>query len=512
MASLGGIIGSGWLFGSLYGAQIAGPAAIISWIVGGIGVLLIGLVYAELGGALPQAGAIVRYPQYSHGTFVSFLMGWAAMVAYASVPPIEVTAVIQYGSHYVSGIYANGSLTPLGIVIGILLLILFFFLNYFGVRVFATTNTFWTIIKFIVPALTIVVMLFSLHGSNFSHYGGFAPTGTSSILAAIPLGGIIFSYLGFRQALDLAGEAKNPQRDVPRAVVTAIVLGIVVYVLLQFVFIGAMPASLLGKGWAGLQLNSPFADLAGKLGLGWLVVILTADAVWSPGGTGNVYTASTSRVLYALQRNGYFPRVFGHVSEGTRVPVWALVATVLLGVIFLLPFPSWNKLVGIVSSATVFTYIVGPITIAVLRRTAPELRRPFRLGGTSVIAPIAFVIASLIIYWSGWATDSVVLLVILFGVVLYAYGTSSFAQDTAKFGGRNITAGIWLVVYCLVMLAMTYIGSKNFGAPHPVVPYPWDVVVVIVLGLIFYYWGVASGIVTDEAERANRNEPTAIEV
>lgn len=75
MASLGAIIGSGWLFGAMRGAQIAGPSAVISWIIGGVAVLLIGLVYAELGSMAPEIGALVRFPQYSHGTLVSLLMG-----------------------------------------------------------------------------------------------------------------------------------------------------------------------------------------------------------------------------------------------------------------------------------------------------------------------------------------------------------------------------------------------------------------------------------------------------
>ena len=95
MASLGGIIGSGWLFGSLYAAQIAGPSAIIAWVLGGLAVLLIGLVYAELGGMLPESGSIARYPHYTHGHLTSFIMGWAAWIAYASVPAIEAEAVMQ---------------------------------------------------------------------------------------------------------------------------------------------------------------------------------------------------------------------------------------------------------------------------------------------------------------------------------------------------------------------------------------------------------------------------------
>jgi len=505
MASLGGIIGSGWLFGSMYGANIAGPAAIISWIIGGLAVLAIGLVYAELGGALPQAGSIVRFPQYSHGTFVSYLTGWAAVIAYSSVPPIEAEAALQYGSHYVNGIFVHGAPTGLGVVIEFLLVALFFFLNYYGVMVFAKTNTVWTWIKFGVPAITIIVLLFtSMHGSNFSSAsaGGFMPYGTSSILLAIPAGGIIFSYLGFRQALDLAGEAKNPQRDVPRAIITSIIVGVILYVLLQTVFVGSVPAKFLAGGWKNVAFNSPFADLASVLSIGWLAALLTADAVWSPTGTGNVYLSSTTRVLFALSHNRYFPKFMQNVNR-RGIPISALLTTGILGWVWLLPilpFTTWKALVGVVSSATVFTYIIGPVAATVLRRTMPNLARPFRLRGLGIWSPIAFVIAGLIIYWSGWSVDSIVLIVILFGLLLYAYGTTSFAEDLSLFSGKYLKAGVWLVVYIVFMLLMTYFGSSNFGAPHQLIPYPLDLIVVIAASLAAYYWGVASGIPTPESE------------
>ena len=90
-----GIIGSGWLFASLYAAQIAGPAAIISWMIGGGVALLLALIYAEIGGMLPLAGAIARIPYFSHGAMSGFMAGWLCWIAYVATAPIEVTAVLQ---------------------------------------------------------------------------------------------------------------------------------------------------------------------------------------------------------------------------------------------------------------------------------------------------------------------------------------------------------------------------------------------------------------------------------
>ena len=95
MASIAGIFGSGWLFGAFYAARDAGPSSILAWVIGAIAIGLMALVFAELGGRIPDAGGVARYPQYSHGRFMSFVVSWAAYIGYAATPPIESAAVMQ---------------------------------------------------------------------------------------------------------------------------------------------------------------------------------------------------------------------------------------------------------------------------------------------------------------------------------------------------------------------------------------------------------------------------------
>ncbi len=505
MASVGGIIGSGWLFGSLYSANVAGPASIISWIIGGIAVLFIGLVFSELGGMLPESGSIARYPHYSHGHLTSFIMGWAAWIAYASVPAVEAEGVMQYASHWIHGLYnlQTHLLTGVGLFVAAILMFVFFLVNYYGVRIFARVNTTVTILKFVMPILTIIVFLFAgLHWSNLSHFGGFSPNGTSSILVAVATSGIIFSYLGFRQALDLSGEAKNPQRDVPLALVISIVIGIILYVLLELVFVAGISPEALKQGWSNINFSAPFAELATSLNLGWLAVLLYADAILSPAGTGNVYIASTSRVLYALAINGHFPKALAKVNPKTGVPAVSLVVAFVLGLIFLLPFPSWQSLVGLVSSATVFTYIIGPVSAAVLRKTVPDAKRPFTLKGLGIISPIAFIIGSYIVYWTGWATDWKLYIALLVGIVLYLIVSGIAPNSIRRPDAQSYKSGIWLVVYLIAMLVMSYVGSSTLGELKNYIHYPWDLVAVLVISLIFYYWGVASGYRTKDVDEA----------
>src|SRR5487761_1870285 len=126
--SMGGIIGSGLLFASSAAASIAGPAAIVSWIIGGVLVLLVAMNYAEISGMLPRSGAIVRYPHLTHGGYTGFILGWTYLLSAISVPAIEAEAGVTYASSYIHGIVNSQSeLTwPSGILFGIGLMILFF--------------------------------------------------------------------------------------------------------------------------------------------------------------------------------------------------------------------------------------------------------------------------------------------------------------------------------------------------------------------------------------------------
>ena len=170
----------------------------------------------------------------------------------------------------------------------------------------------------------------------------------------------MFAYLGFEQADQLAGEIKNPAKNLPRAIILAVLLGTAIYCLLQVVFIGAMPIGLSSARGSGrspdpLITDGPFAGVAALAGLGLWATILRIDAFVSPFGTGLIYQTSTSRVGYGLARNRYFPQAFQWVDRN-GVPWFSLIMAFVFGLFFLLPFPSWQSLVGLVTGASVLMY------------------------------------------------------------------------------------------------------------------------------------------------------------
>ena len=297
-------------------------------------------------------------------------------------------------------------LTTGGYFAVVFLMGLFTVINLWGVRRLMQFNNAITTWKIVIPTLTIVVVVcthFSAH--NFTAAGGFAPYGTKGVLEAVSAGGAIFSLLGFEQAVQLGGESRNPQRDIPRAVIGSILIGATIYLLLQIVFIGALPHLGPGPRVAPPELpgsDGPFAGLVKGLGLAWLAYILYADAIVAPIGTGLCYTTTSARLTFGLSKNGAVPVAFEKTTKGSEVPVVGLLFSFFMGLLLFLPFPGWQSLVGFITSATVLMYAGAPLALGALRRQKPDLPRPFRLRAGRFWAPVAFIVSNLIIYWSGW--------------------------------------------------------------------------------------------------------------
>ena len=466
-ASVGSIIGSGWLFGALNASKEAGPAAIISWALGGVLILLIALTYAELGTMFPLSGGVVRFPHMAFGHLASFTAGWITYVAVATTAPIEVEAALQYGTKYADftekhtvGGEDVHTLTALGYAAAVVLMALFVVVNYYGVRWFARINNVlvgWKL--FIILLVIAAFFVTAFHGSNL-HSHGFAPHGVHGIFSAIATGGIVFSYLGFRQGIELAGETDNPRCNVPIAVIGSVLLTGVIYVLLQVAFIGSLdPRTLADSGsWSELSFENdfgPLAAIATAIGLGWLAVLLYIDAVISPGDTGLIYTTITSRISFAMARNGNAPQALEKTTD-KGVPMVGLVLTFLVGLVAFLPFPSWQQLVGFITSATVLSFASGPLVHAALRIQAPEHERPFRLPGGHTIPLLAFWGSNLIVYWSGWTTVWKLMVAVLIGFVFLAgYVAAGRLRGTSL----DVRSGLWVFPWLAGLAVISYVGN-----------------------------------------------------
>ena len=497
-ASVGSIIGSGWLFGALTAAQLAGPAAILSWVIGAVMILLIALVYAELGTMFPLSGGVVRFPHIAFGSFASYTTGWILWVAVSTTAPIEVEGALQYATKYApfttEHTASNGetihTLTGLGYLVAVFGMAFFVAVNYFGIRWFARVNNVAVWWKLAVITLVIVAFLVTaFHSANFSSHG-FATDGAHGVFTAIATGGIVFSYLGFRQGIELAGETNNPRRNVPIAVIGSVLLTAVIYIALQVAFIAAVrPSDLTSShGWTNLDFTNdfgPLAAIASLIGLGWLATVLYVDAIISPADTGLIYTTVTSRVSYAMGRNGNAPRPLAHTTQ-RGVPLVGLFVAFVIGLVVLLPFPSWQQLVGFVTSATVLSFGAGTVALAALRRELPDAKRPFKVPFGDVIPFLAFYSSNLIVYWAGWEVDWKLFVGILLGFVLLAVYAAVKRGDMPVMDWR--AGASWTLPWLAGLALVSYLGSYPDPAAgnRNLIGFGWGFVVIFGLTLLVY--------------------------
>ncbi len=489
--AVSGMIGSGWLFAPLLTAQLAGPAAIIAWMIGAFCMLLLALTFGEIAAMFPLPGGIASIPGVTHGNIVSITMGWTAWLGYLLAAPVEVEATLRYLTGYAPWLFQSAQsqyLSLPGAFVALGLMGIFVVLNAFGVRLFTLINNGVTWIKITVPLVVIAMFIASaFEPGNFVDHGGFAPNGINGILTAVSSGGIILSMIGFRHAIDMAGEVRNPRRSIPLAVIAAMLICLVLYVGLQTAFIGALPPEAIGNGWTNLQMadrGGPLASVATALGLLWLVSLMNTTAVISPFGSALVAVGSNARLVMAITGMRLIPVFFGRLSR-YGVPLHALLLNLALGWLVVL-FLSFSQIVAAASSLIVFSLILGPVAVVALRRLAPDYPRPFRLPLVQVIGPATFILATLIIYWSGWNTIQIIGLALIAGALLFAIRF----RDMPK-GALQFRSALWLLPYCIGIGLISWLGS--FGGLG-LLTGGLDVAACVVLGTVGFWLAVRSAL------------------
>ncbi|MDP8023491.1 MAG: APC family permease [Nitrososphaeria archaeon] len=461
MLVIGSVLGGSWLFGAFYSAIYVGPASILSWIIGGILLIFVALVWAEVGSLFPKSGGLVRIPQYTGGTFASFIMGWAYLLGIITVAPTETLGAVQYLSSFIPGIFVNGTVTLKGGLLTFVLLTVFFFLNYFGVKLFGKVNDAFGVWKLIIPTLAVLLLIvFYPHPSNIGSLpNGFEPYGLSPVFLAVSAGGIVYSYLGFREGIDYAGETKNPEKAIPLSTVGGLVVMLLLYLLIQIAFILGVDWKALGilpGSWSSLSSTvlskGPFFEIFKLSGIGILVaftVVLIIDAIVSPSGCSIITTGVASRTFYGLAADGHLPEFFLKLNRW-GIPWISLVASWLLGALFIIPYPTWQLLSTFISSATVIAYLGGMPALASLRKFVPEAKRVFKVPFASVITPIAFTVSVLLIYWTPFNVLYGTIAITLSGIPLY------FIYTAKRYKINEISAVIASVIYVLLTAFFTY--------------------------------------------------------
>ncbi|KTC68693.1 Aspartate-proton symporter [Legionella birminghamensis] len=485
IAAAGGMIGSGWLFSPFISAQMAGSNALISWILAALFMLFIALPLCELGAMFPISGGMTNYPSFTHGNEVGFLFAWTSWLSYVVMTPIEIQAILQYSSHFFPVLLVKNSttftLSGIGYVVAIVIMFFVVLLNSYGIKMLAECNKFASIIKFLVPSIAIVALISSAPSMANIDIHLSDKNAWVQIFTALSAGGVAFAFTGFQNGLMLAGEVQNPQRNIPIAILGAVLIGFVLYFMLQLSFLVAIPSSYLANGWQNLSFpgdSGPLVGLSLLLGLGLVAMLLMFDAAFSPFGTTLVYTAATSRIVYGMSLNNHLPKFFTRLNRH-RIPYITLYANLLVGCLSFLPFPGWQKMVAFLSSCSILSYGIGPVCLLAMRKLQPNRERPFHLSASQFFCHAAFYACNLMLYWCGfdilWKLDLALLLGFIINRICQRKKSTAFTDRSLY----------WFAFYMSSMLLVSYLGS--FGGIGRI-GFPQDIILILPLSMLILHF------------------------
>ncbi len=493
LISINGMIGSAWLFAPLYAARLAGSDVIWAWLLGGLATLVIALSFAEISSLLPIAGGSARFAELSHGKITGFVISWITWLSSVTMAPIETQAMLQYAAtkfpslmHQVAG---TPELTSIGLAWACLLMLALCILNVVSFKGLIGVNFILFIFKLFIIAATVLCLIharfiatnFTLPNDIASHWHG--------IFAAIASGGIAFAFTGFKHCVELAGEAKNPGRSIPLAIIMSVSICLLIYLGLQVAFIGAVLPSELAHGWAQLQFKGdlgPFVGIAAALGLSYLVYALFIDAGVSPLGAGLIYVTSTARLVFAMSKNGYLPHFLTRLTKN-NMPIGAIGVNFVVGILLFLPLPGWQNMVSFLVAAIVISYAMGPIVLICLRKNLADQTRPFRLPYAYPVCLFAFYCCNLLSYWTGWATLSKLAIAVGLGLaILLITLLVQHRKTPSNLGLRGLA---WLIPYLLGLLGISYLGC--FGG-RGYLSFGWDFLSIGVFSLFIFQLAIAT--------------------
>jgi amino acid transporter len=492
-SAISAMIGSGWLFSSLYASKFAGPGAVIAWSLGSLLIIVIALTYAELSTMFPVAGGSARFPQLSHGSLVSLFFGWITWLNLMTAPATETQAAVQYASSYYPALVhvVNGvdHLTWQGFLVAAVMMLIVSVVNYVSIALVTKFNNIFTIWKLVVPIfVAVVLMCVSFHPSNFVSHGGFLPNGWHGVFSALAIGGILFAYNGFKQTVELAGEAANPKRAIFIGIIGSILIAMLIYVILQTAFITSLPPQELAHGWSHLQFAHDSGPLAGLLlmfGLFWMAIILYVDAVVAPASASLVFSSSAGRLLYGMSVNKQMPKFLSDITPfGT--PGKAIAANFVLGMLFFFPFPGWLAMIEFLSSLIAVSYVTGPVCALTFRYHLPDVKRPFKILWPTLWCFAAFYICTLIAYWTGWEVVSKLAIVLAVSFVLFL--VYRHFSPRAKSVPMSWKASSWLWIFLGGLTLVSYLG--DFGGGKDIIPFGWDSLALAILSVICLYVAV----------------------
>jgi basic amino acid/polyamine antiporter, APA family len=404
---IGAIVGAGIFVLSGVAAQHTGPALVLSVILSGVGCAFAGLCYAEFAAMIPVAGSAYTYSYATIGEFLAWIIGWDLILEYA----VGATTVsIGWAGYFVSFLQrtlhipfpaelsrspwetvklADGTtLHPLFNLPAAFIIALITTLLIIGIRESATFNNYIVLVKLGVVVLFVIVGALYVNRAYWHPFfppnqGVFGEFGFSGVLRGAGI--IFFAYIGFDAVSTAAQEARNPERDMPIGILGSLAICTVLYIVVVMVLTGLQP-------FRELNVADPLAvAIDSTPARAWLSPIVKIGALLGTTAVILVMMLGQTRVFYSMAHDGLLPKAFGKIHQRFRTPY---VSTTLTGVCValaggLLPL----RIVGeLVSIGTLLAFVIVSISVMVMRKSHPDIRRPFRTPAVWLVAPLAIIV------------------------------------------------------------------------------------------------------------------------
>lgn len=406
--SIGAIASSGiFIIPGLAAAEV-GYFSFVVWCIIGFLAILMSLCIAELASMFPEAGGIYTYTKHAFGKFVGFLVGWSMWVISWITIAMLITVCISQFFNYIIPIAPFQAK-----MFAVTLLCVLTFFNYLGVKLGATIQKFFTAITLIVLSTFIITGIGEVDTSFIYNMSMEVPPLAFFAAAAL----IIEPFIGWQEITFLAEETKNPQKAVPRALVSSTIFIVFLYLLVVFVSLGVTPEDDL-DGFAHSKM--PFANAANRFLPSVVVVFLIIGTIIILLGSTNSWILSSSRLPYALAKDDVIPQFFAKIHNQFKTPVHSLLFQLVIAS-FLVIFADFELLLKSLIPISLMVYASVFMAVLVLRIKKPSMERPFEMPFFSIISMICILFTMILIF----ETDALTMLkgafLVLIGIPFYVF-------------------------------------------------------------------------------------------
>ena len=427
-------VGLGTMLGGIFttigpGAQVAGGGGVIaSFALTGVACVFVALCYAEFASMVPIAGSAYTYAYATLGEFVAWIIGWDLILEYGiSVAPSASawsgyvqTFIGNYGVQLPDALkvahlaFGNGGLDLAHSSIDLLAILAVLAISTLlavGIKESSSLNTLFVGVQ----VVAIVIFVVALFGAvSPAHFVPAFPFGGGGVIAGAAL--VFFAYIGFDTVTVASEEAREPTRDVPRAVVLSLIIGIVIFMSAAYVTIGIVP-------WQTVDQNAAMADAVKHAGNAhWLAAIVFAGAF--AGLTTVMLTSMLGqiRIFFVMARDRMLPPIVAQVNPRTQTPVFITLTTGVLVAILAGIIPI-AELLSLVNVGTLSAFFIVCVGVLVLRLRKPDAVRPFRAPFIMVTAPLGAILCVVVMTGLGTITWIRFVVWFLVGAAIYAaYG------------------------------------------------------------------------------------------